>query len=310
MNWVSRIRQNFHQNALSSEGRQKKNLILIPIILFVFSYSAEATETATNEDKVSATAAPPTMLAVFRQAEEAHRQKPKGQRGSACGVKLDKSDRFDQGMYLNLFADIERSSKIDVVTHSDFNASSVFKRSNAMNTPAYGYVYDRNQDGQVDYLMYSIGTGVMAAPECYRGTKTDYGFDAENLMTSRFWHVSDENFDGKNDTVLSRLLVDGWYDGWILAQDKDFDGVYESCVWYPRKLGVNPQTCEEDEGIFSALGRDKDFPVSTPAVGWILDVVINAASACKLVKKGKADFYASPEQYLGNPILIDDSCAD
>ena len=276
----------------------------------IFSSPAEGSETEISNNDVSASAVPPTMLAVFRQAEEAFKQKPRGQRSRACGVKLDKLDRFDQGRYLNLFVDVEQSSKIDLVTLSDFNASNVFQRSNAMNTPAFGQIYDRNQDGRVDYLMYNIGFGIMAAPECYLGTKEDFGLDVENMMTRRFWHVSDENFDGRNDTVLSRLLAEGWYDGWILAQDKDFDGVYETCVWYPRTLGENPQGCEEGEGMCSAPARDKNFPVTIPRLGHARDVVIDAASRCKLVKKGKANFYASPERYLGKPILINNYCAD
>ena len=262
----------------------------------------------TSKEDVSASAVPTTMFALIHQAEEAFRQKPRGQRSKACGVKLEKSDRFDQGSYLNLFVDTEQSSKIDVVTLSNFDASKLFERSNAMNTPAFGQIYDRNQDGRVDYLMYNIGFGIMAAPECYKGTKEDYGLDVENMMTRRFWHVLDENFDGQNDTILSRLLAEGWYDGWILAQDTDFDGAYETCIWYPRKLGEDPQVCEADGDRFSAPARDNQFPVSIPAIGKALDVVIDAASRCKLVKKGKADFFASPEQYIGKPILIDNSC--
>ena len=124
-------------------------------------------------------------------------------------------------------------------------------------------------------------------------------------MTSRFWHVADENFDGKNDTVLSRLFGQCWFDGWILAQDTDFDGTYESCVWYPRKLGQDPQDCLTDEYGYSAPGREKGFPIHIPAGGRALDVVISAATRCKLVARGKADFYATPEQYLGRPIRID-----
>jgi hypothetical protein len=268
--------------------------------------------TYTGSDHRMVQAAPPTLLDVFRQAEEAVRlirQEATGPRKHACGVKLEGRDRFDQGEYLNFFADPRQKSKIDIITHSDFNASSFFNRAKALASgPAYGWIYDRNQDGLVDYLMYNIGPG-LAAPENFEGSREEFQFDMvedwDNMMTSRFWHVADENFDGINDAVLSRLFGQGWFDGWILAQDTDFDGTYESCVWYPRKLGHDPQECLKDEYGFSAPGREKGFPIHIPATGHALDVVISAASRCKLVTKGKADFYATPEQYLGRRIRID-----
>lgn len=264
--------------------------------------------TYTGAEQRIVLAGPPTLLDVFRQAEEAVRQirqEAPGPRTHACGVKLESSDRFDHGKYLNFFADPRQKSKIDIITHSEFNASSFFNRAKALASgPAYGWIYDRNNDGLVDYLMYNIGPG-MAAPEDFEGTMEEYDFDPVNMMTNRFWHVADENFDGKNDTILSRLLGQGWFDGWILAQDTDFDGTYESCVWYPRKLGLDPQKCLKDQQGYSASGRKKGFPIYIPATGRALDVVISAASRCKMVAKGKASFYTTPEQYLGRPIHID-----
>lgn len=287
-----------------------KDLLLVVIAFHVFLFSAQATAENTDRDQTTESPVTPTMLAMFRQAEEAFRQKPKDERRHACGVKLEENERIEQGKYLNLFADIEQRSKIDLITFSEFNASRTFSRSKSIDRYRYGYVYDRNLDGQVDYLMYNIGIGIMAAPEDFAGTAEEYGFDAVNTMTNRFWHVSDENFDGHHDTLLSRLLAEGWYDGWILAQDKDFDGTYESCLWYPRKFGDDPQECVEDEQGYSAPGRRKGFPIFIPVAGHFLDVVINAASRCKLVKKGKADFYSTPERYIGRTIPIVDSISD
>jgi hypothetical protein len=92
----------------------------------------------------------------------------------------------------------------------------------------WGFVYDRNGDGWVDYIVFLDGAMPVATPEVlalvpkrpmpregdsYTMSREEAALQMLNIRLV-FTHYIDDNFDGKTDAIVSSLLdPDHW--GWV-----------------------------------------------------------------------------------------------
>jgi hypothetical protein len=97
----------------------------------------------------------------------------------------------------------------------------------------WGYVFDRNQDGKVDYVAFLDNARPFAPDRFPAGFPKGNGFNAEQLSlvfhSARlvFFHLADENFDGSVDTVVAPLTHPEyplWVHQYGVLRSSKFDG--------------------------------------------------------------------------------------
>jgi hypothetical protein len=164
-------------------------------------------------------------------------------------------------------------------------------------TMDWGYVLDRNDDGKVDYLAFLDGLNPVVPNDRQRelpklrgerGRLSDKELKEIVLPNLRllFWHLADDNYDGHHDAVAASLrnLDTGWIDGWMVANDGDFDGLYDVCKFYQGQFQTELGSCDGDATGFSAPGRRPSGMTQIPPRRdlWILKVINEAAQMCGL----------------------------
>lgn len=90
----------------------------------------------------------------------------------------------------------------------------------------WGYVWDRNRDGRIDYLAYLIGPNPvktegasfgLPAPGKPFASKEQYLTVIKSLRQV-FWHMADEDFDGEADAfALMGQESTGWWRDWFIV---------------------------------------------------------------------------------------------
>ena len=103
----------------------------------------------------------------------------------------------------------------------------------------WGYVFDRNADGMIDYLAFLVGA-IPVRPEGFKGDLPKRGgrisADQINLYNQHarlvFTHIADDNFDGMVDGLVYgvREPDDIWIDRWVAARSDSAGQVADP--WY------------------------------------------------------------------------------
>ena len=170
---------------------------------------------------------------------------------------------------------------------------AVGENSPPRGTRDWGYVFDRNYDGKVDYLAFLDGVNAVA-PDEWAGELPNLTepFTRRELTevvipNTRpvFWHMADDNFDGSHDGIATsmRNLETGWLDGWVVARDSDFDGRYDSCRAFLGTLRSELEVCAESPDGYIVKGRRfsglRNVP---PDQSLILPIVNSGAESCEL----------------------------
>ncbi len=160
-------------------------------------------------------------------------------------------------------------------------------------TRDWGYIFDRNYDGRVDYLVFLDGVNAVV-PDDWEGelpnlTQRFTGRELREIVlpNSRpvFWHMGDDNFDGEHDAVAAsfRNLDNGWMDGWINARDTDFDGRYEFCMAFERTFVAMMGLCEGTADGYEVPGRRISGLMKVPPdPGGLLPLINEGAAECEL----------------------------
>jgi len=160
-------------------------------------------------------------------------------------------------------------------------------------TRDWGYVFDRNYDGMVDYLAFLDGVNPVV-PDGWKGelpnlTRPFSGEEFKEIVLPNtrpvFWHVGDDNFDGEHDAVAAsfRNVDTGWMDGWIYARDTDFDGRYEFCMAFEGTLASEMGPCVGSAARYEIPGRRiSGLMTVPPGPGGPLPMINRAAKECQL----------------------------
>ncbi len=162
----------------------------------------------------------------------------------------------------------------------------------------WGYVYDRNHDGKIDYLSLMSGAAPFWAddmPTYYpeRGMAMD--MDQMELFVSHadlvFNHWADDNYDGKLDGVIHVDMFENrdWVKRRLMVRSSKFNEEYDDITAFRKRPGDLEDTIEvNDTGVpYIPIGKSKEeinkklFDEKTT----ILDLLNKAVVECKLSKK-------------------------
>lgn len=152
----------------------------------------------------------------------------------------------------------------------------------------WGWVYDRNGDGRIDWFAFVIGPAPvlppgMTDPPDLRGmiTKAELMLLLEH-QAYRFWNVIDSDFDGAPDAMLVPARdAEGWVEGAMLLEGIGGEGAPAACCFRgPRGEGAGRECrptatgCVTRDGDLVALSADfyagllRDVPALT---GYVID---------------------------------------
>lgn len=161
----------------------------------------------------------------------------------------------------------------------------------------WGYALDRNFDGSIDYLAILDGLNPVVPddwegelPNLRGGRKllTDQMLEEIIFPNTRllYWHIADDDFDGHHDSaaVSTRNVNTGWIDGWMVAQDRNFDGLYDLCKVFQGQFRTEQGNCSVDSTGFVAPDREpsglRPFPPARDH--WVFDLINEGAEKCSL----------------------------
>ncbi len=159
-------------------------------------------------------------------------------------------------------------------------------------TRDWGYVFDRNHDGKVDYLAFLDGPNPVV-PDDWVGELPQLGGQStvEELrevvlpnIKLVFWHLVDDNFDDRHDgvAVSMRNVENMWIDGWVVARDSDFDGRYDECKSFQGVIHKELGPCEGAADDYRVANKRPSGLGRIPPGYGMLQFINAAASECKL----------------------------
>jgi len=170
-----------------------------------------------------------------------------------------------------------------------------FGQPTAGNIVDWGYVYDRNGNGKIDYVSYLVGP----MPVEQKDFPADYPKRGESVNLSElkifldsnqllFTHWADDNYDGKVDAVVFEALDPerDWVEGWMVVRSSKFDGVVDEGWYFKDDINVKEKDAERAGNGF----RTRRIPGIEPVFGpgelaqkdRILNMFNKAAEKCKL----------------------------
>ncbi len=165
----------------------------------------------------------------------------------------------------------------------------------AGNVLDWGYVYDRNGDGKIDYVSYLVG------PMPFK--KQDYSADYPKLghpITSKqleillqsmgllFTHRADDNYDGKVDAAVIEALdpETNWVEGRMVIRSTKFDGAVDEAWFFKDDINAKEKDAERVGNGFrtrSVSGIGSVFgPAELAKTDYALSMFNKAAEKCKL----------------------------
>lgn len=164
----------------------------------------------------------------------------------------------------------------------------------------WGYVFDRNGDGKIDYVSYLIGALPVKQnnfPENFpkRGEEAVLSDESRPLAVfifcSRlnFAHYADDNFDGKIDAaVIERMdLERDWIDKWMVLRSTNFNDICDTCWFFKENISEKAGKClRTNKGYWAhRVGGSVDFGKEEFInLSYSLLIFNQAASLCGLTK--------------------------
>src|SRR5574341_1046434 len=129
----------------------------------------------------------------------------------------------------------------------------------------WGYVFDRNKDGKIDYLAY-LAAAIPIKPQKIFPSDFPKGEDLADHFVAlineyrqkpeyfhMFWlclrlvfdHMADDNFDGKIDgTVIEAMDSERyWVDRWMALRSTRFDEKLDTCWQFKDSIQVKERGC-------------------------------------------------------------------
>lgn len=160
----------------------------------------------------------------------------------------------------------------------------------------FGYVYDRNSDGKIDYISYLIGP----MPFKDKVVTTKYPklgepINAKELeivlhgMDLFFTHWADDNYDGKVDALVIEALdpENGWVEGRMAVRSTKFDGAVDEAWFFKEDINIKEKDAERVGNGFRTrsmmYGIGYVFgPADLDKTNYALSMFNQAAEKCKL----------------------------
>ena len=168
-------------------------------------------------------------------------------------------------------------------------------------TTTWGWVFDRNGDGRIDYL------ALVAAAVAVEDDSIPFDFPGYQMQMSPkqfgvyvshlrlvFNHMADDNFDGRIDATV-QVDMDpfrNWVKRNLLLRSTKFDGVFDDVRAFRDRIGHEAGTVERTpQGVtYYPIGEPRGIPFKRETLDEntnILYLINRAAQACRLTA---ADF--------------------
>lgn len=177
-------------------------------------------------------------------------------------------------------------------------------KPNTGKTSTWGYVYDRNGDGAIDYLALVGGAAPLKAgdfPENFPERDKPMTFDQADYFVGHcrivFNHWADDNYDGELDAVV-QIDMDpkrDWVDRQIVIRSTKFDAAYDDVWAFRGAMGDVRDSVEYSPASvpFHPIGKPANAIGSAAFAEKtnILRLLNQAAKECKLTG---ANFYPAP----------------
>lgn len=146
------------------------------------------------------------------------------------------------------------------------------------------YLFDRNRDGQFDYLCWPYGPGLVKPPEAPPEVMKKIRFEYLRFV---FDHLADDNFDGRFDAAVFGVGSPdnpAWIDRWVLLRSRGDDGTADEAWYFTADIRVPAGEPERVPQGFRLLKRGGtalqtfgSFPEGTRAYNRLLDRFNEAA---------------------------------
>jgi len=155
------------------------------------------------------------------------------------------------------------------------------------------FVFDRNHDGKVDYMLWPQGVlpyvegtpppGFPVRTGSLVATMTrDQLALIQHYARLIFWHFADDNFEGK----VSAVILDAWdpngvfaVTGWQVIRSSHSDGVLDQCWYFTENIGEKTGECERtDQGYKTRSSDPTDITPENLAAKSVWFSTLNAAA--------------------------------
>jgi hypothetical protein len=171
----------------------------------------------------------------------------------------------------------------------------------------WGYVYDRNRDGAIDYLALVGGAAAYKPPDFYETTpersqamtedQADYYVGHCRIV---FNHWADDNNDGVLDAAI-QIDMDpdrDWVDHQIVVRSTNFDGEFDDVWGFRWEMGVDRDSVDHSltSVPYHPIGKPKAAIIDAAAFNertGILRLLNQAAKECGLTRE---NFYPEPPE--------------
>jgi hypothetical protein len=173
-------------------------------------------------------------------------------------------------------------------------------RGRKQTTSDWGYVFDRNGDGRVDYVCFLMGPMPIKPADfpadfpkadaqghiAMSREQLDYFMKHSAFV---FRHYADENFDGELDAVLVEELDPErmWVDRWLVAKSSHFDGVMDTAWCFTDDPSVPQSVPEKADGGYRWHGYGREIMDAAYLEGFsqtVYSPLRAGAEACGLTK--------------------------
>ena len=202
-------------------------------------------------------------------------------------------------MYVSFLGGRSKKVVLAVFTKNPLNSLSAVHLDRVQNGIEWMFVFDRNRDGKIDYILWPQGVlpfvdGTPPPGFPSRGTivhmTRQQGELIQRYAKMIFYHWADENFDGK----LSAMVLEAWdpsglfaISGWQLIRSSGFDGILDQCWYFTGDPNNKTGACEPAaQGYKTRTLDDKDIAPADLAAGSVWFSMLNdAAGACVLTSE-------------------------
>ena len=171
----------------------------------------------------------------------------------------------------------------------------------------WGYIYDRNLDGKVDYMALLGGAAPFEKgemPDDYPPRKVELTMEQKEFLVNHcqlvFNHWADDNYDGKLDGLIHIDMdpVRDWVMDQIVVMSSNYDGKLDTVWAFQNKLDNRSEGVAHKKNRIPYRPIDKDSDEITPetfaqTTHWL--TVINRAAKAAGLKSG--DFLTGKEEW-------------
>ncbi len=199
-------------------------------------------------------------------------------------------------MFVSFISTNGKTILLAAITKSELKdpAATIKVREAPKRLVEWAYVFDRNGDGKVDYIVWPVGI-VPFKPRDFpadfpKGSTLTFQ-QLEYLQKNArllLQHWADDSFEGKISAVVIEAsdperayLVDGWQ----TIQSTHFDGILDDCWYFNESIGQKSGDCERSGQGYktrSLIFKPMFGPDNLAGMSKVLSIFNEAAGQCNL----------------------------